>query len=881
MGAQVTDLVLLARWARLGDAEAFNQIAVRHAGMVYSVCRRMLRDAVEAEDAAQECFEKLVQCPDAPREQVGGWLHAVAVSKSLNRLKARQRRTEREARYASERGDSEDVDWDDLYEHVDEALAELPEAMRTPIVLHFFEGQTHEAIASELGITRSGVTRRIERGIERLRKNLRGKVVAVTSVAALTAGLRGMTVAEAAPVGVLTAAARLALAGPAAPAAAGTFLGALASFALSTKMFLFAAIVVAGLFGMWAVKWRVSDSPVEAFGSSAGPTRGLAHENVGQAAMARVTEQSAQAPMAPVATPKPDGAAGRGKTEAAPEATDGIPISGIVVGVDKKPITGAELYGFTVGSPDRQRATSTADGTFRISGIRLPSAEFHLMAGAKGFAISCFGPVPLPSEGIEDFVVVLHLPCAISGTVKDIHGQAVTGCEVKAVAVPGEDFQPSSATTDTNGGFAIDGLHPGVYQILVGFPSEIVPGHSKYRVLDDETSDIELREGERKSGVNLVYKGEKPSLAISGRVTDTHGKPLENVHIWVSTNEGVALIPVDSDSNGEFEVSGLCEGLYRLQSALSGYENGEMKDISAGSTGVDIVLGDTTTIHGHVIRADTRRPVTEFEVLPNRGGVLAPPVQILSWWKQLRVSQLESRVFSVNNVDGAFTLKDVRPGDMTVFVLAKGFGLGSTSYVGIAAGQAVPDAVIELAPEAVVEGKVVDEEGHPIVGARLFTGCIPEDRSCEHDSVSASGIDGVFVVHGLPGGMQIVGGYHPDYAPATISVDAKAGALTRADIVLVRGGAIEGTVMTAGEAAVSERVMVEYPRSRGFIPFDTRTDESGHFKFERLAPGELEVVWVRRSRAGEAPGETERVERKAVSVEDGKTRVVEFSVAAE
>jgi DNA-directed RNA polymerase specialized sigma24 family protein len=44
-----------------GAAEAFQTIVSRHAGMVYATCRRILRNATDAEDMAQECFETLAQ----------------------------------------------------------------------------------------------------------------------------------------------------------------------------------------------------------------------------------------------------------------------------------------------------------------------------------------------------------------------------------------------------------------------------------------------------------------------------------------------------------------------------------------------------------------------------------------------------------------------------------------------------------------------------------------------------------------------------------------------------------------------------------------------------------------------------------------------------
>ena len=75
-----TDTNALRRWATLRDAEAFKDIAARHGAMVYAVCRRILGNATEAEDAAQECFESLATTRDLSAvRSLGAWLHGAAV----------------------------------------------------------------------------------------------------------------------------------------------------------------------------------------------------------------------------------------------------------------------------------------------------------------------------------------------------------------------------------------------------------------------------------------------------------------------------------------------------------------------------------------------------------------------------------------------------------------------------------------------------------------------------------------------------------------------------------------------------------------------------------------------------------------------------------
>lgn len=174
-----TDAMLFEDWLRDRNAEAFRLLATRYAAMVYQTCRRILNNPSEAEDVAQECFVILASTEKPIGGYLAPWLHRVAYNRSLARLRAENRRRDREVRYASELPVARDMAWDEIGGYVDEAIAELPEKLRAPIVAYFLDGQTQEAVALSLGIPRSTVAHRVDKGIECLRKTLRGKGVTV------------------------------------------------------------------------------------------------------------------------------------------------------------------------------------------------------------------------------------------------------------------------------------------------------------------------------------------------------------------------------------------------------------------------------------------------------------------------------------------------------------------------------------------------------------------------------------------------------------------------------------------------------------------------------------------------------------------------------
>src|SRR5215470_6552413 len=89
---------LLARFRAHRDEAAFAELMHRHGPMVFGVCRRVLHDANDAEDAFQATFLVLVKKAGslgAPNS-VGNWLHGVAYRTALKARSAAARRHQRE-----------------------------------------------------------------------------------------------------------------------------------------------------------------------------------------------------------------------------------------------------------------------------------------------------------------------------------------------------------------------------------------------------------------------------------------------------------------------------------------------------------------------------------------------------------------------------------------------------------------------------------------------------------------------------------------------------------------------------------------------------------------------------------------------------------------
>jgi RNA polymerase sigma-70 factor (ECF subfamily) len=205
------------------EEDAFEALVRRHGPMVLGVCRRVLQNDADAEDAFQATFLVLARKAASvrPRGMVGNWLHGVARNTAL-RAKAMNRRRRRAERAAgaTPRRDGPADGWADLPAVLDEELAALPEKYRAPIVLCELEGRTIREASRQLGWPQGTVATRLSRGRAALAARLtrRGLGSAAGSLAVVV-GYGSASAAVPAPLVVATVEAATAVAaGPAAAA---------------------------------------------------------------------------------------------------------------------------------------------------------------------------------------------------------------------------------------------------------------------------------------------------------------------------------------------------------------------------------------------------------------------------------------------------------------------------------------------------------------------------------------------------------------------------------------------------------------------------------------------------------------------------------------
>ncbi len=420
-GADLSDRELLQRFAARRDQMAFEALVGRHAPLVLGVCRRVLHNDHDAEDAFQAAFLVLARkAADVGRHgSVAGWLYRVAYHAAV-RARAQSARRERREQQAPPRESPdllEDVTGRELLAVLDEELQRLPEDRRVPLVLCYLQGHTCDEAARQLGWSLRTLKRRLDEGRRGLRARLARRGIALPA-ALLTLGLTQKTKA-AVPAALVVAAARAALDRGAGPTAATAIAEAvLRGMSVARRKALGALLLVGTLIlGAGALAAR-------------GPARPADPPPPAPPA------QVAELPQQPAPQPAPEPKADEGKK---------VALSGRVLGAYNRPLKDARVVAYATvdfGSLTRRQeqkvlgeVKTDADGTFRLSAPEPAAGHYgriDLIVYAKDH-----GPAwqHLAVKDNESLTVQLEPERFAVGRLIDLQGGPAAGVKLRPVSV--------------------------------------------------------------------------------------------------------------------------------------------------------------------------------------------------------------------------------------------------------------------------------------------------------------------------------------------------------------------------------------------------------------------------------------------------------------
>jgi RNA polymerase sigma factor (sigma-70 family) len=203
-----SDPQLLEAFLTRQDERAFACLVRRHGPMVLAVCRRLLGDVHDAEDAFQATFLVLVRKGHAlaRRERLAGWLYGVAhrTARKARFLRARCRAVEGTSRLTALAAAPAQPPEP---EGIDQEILALPAKYRLPLVLCLLEGVSRRAAAVRLGVAEGTLSSRLARGRHLLRQRLSRRGVPLSVALAVGSAIPGQATPSPALVAATTLAA--------------------------------------------------------------------------------------------------------------------------------------------------------------------------------------------------------------------------------------------------------------------------------------------------------------------------------------------------------------------------------------------------------------------------------------------------------------------------------------------------------------------------------------------------------------------------------------------------------------------------------------------------------------------------------------------------
>ena len=841
---------LLESWIRERNADAFAEIVGRHGSMVYGTCKRVLGNATEAEDIAQECFLQLA-CQRKPVRSLGGWLHRVATNRSIDKLRKDNSRSNREKALQPIREGTE-PEWNDIKEFIDEAIVSLPDRVREPLIRHYFEGQTYDSIAKLTELPRSTVANRVQHGVELIRKNLKRKGIVAPGTA-----LAAMFVeagAETLPATLSVALGKIAIAGTA--NVTTTVISGLvtAKGVLATVLTLVVCTVAAT-----TILWGKFDTGKEANEEKETPYL--------------IAEKTAEGSTDLGATIPPKDNTENSSTfgdiwnniqkrlgQEALASEDLGTIEGVVLDTKGKAIEGVRVRAYIqdnksigIGSKtkitkltansysmsyreDLAEAKTDNHGAFKL--VDLPPNTYDI--NITWHSTHACDPITLNrGEHKRDIQLVWQQGLTISGTVTDTEGKPITGVRISArftnveVRMRSGEFEISQS--DERGKYIVDGIPD-----MEDNSMDLSVNHDDYA--HDQRHDVRPGSEQNFMLIELPH--------ITGKVVDSAtNQPINEFQVaaWITYEDEMEHITSyfgrrDSmkDPDGWFTVKpGSGYGNITVTALAPGYAITvkHLKNLGPGEVADNVVLrlNAAKKITGVVVD-EADNPVADAEVF------VGFPVYGLK-------KSTDARVWTKDN--GEFRINLISPNVSVLSARHSKYAVGWTEV------DEWKDRVrIVLTEGAVMEG-IITIDGVPVVGkeeARVVPR-YPEGmgQTVDREEIYKTGTSGWYEIRRLTPGMVKThtdlevhdGTYSPKNTERWIErvIALEQSQRTRADFDFTTYGSfVEGVVLLDGFPPKYCQVWVVYPLSNGDVEyFRTLTDETGYYQLAGIPAGSIEL----------------------------------------
>ncbi|MEW6747696.1 MAG: sigma-70 family RNA polymerase sigma factor, partial [Planctomycetota bacterium] len=634
-----------------------------HDGFVRALARRLILDAHDAEDVAQQTWVAALEHPADPGRPLRRWLAAVTRNFALRvrRDRGRWHRLQQALpRPAGAPSTEEVILREALRRQVVDAVLGLAEPYRSAILLRFYEDLPPREMARRLQVPVETAKTHVKRGLLQLRQRLDRE----------HGGDRSSWCEALMPIaGSTTAAGGLA-----------AILGGIVAMDLKLKIALGACFVLAAGVAIRHVATANGSSPA---GAVSTPEAGMT-----TSAVLNAMAGAAASPVRPLV---------RAEAAAKPQDGDASATGSLIVHVTWKDGTPAADMGAFITPKSTAKdydsfplmATTDAEGTFRMDDLPVGEVEV-LIPYSCGTASGA-----IQAGSVTELAILMRSPLiTVEGLVVDGSDRPVGGA---GIWISWDYFKPAvlAGHAAGDGSFRLrDVAGYSVGARAAGYAPSYL-----HRLAASAGTTVWLK---------LVLPG--PGGTLEGQVLDPNGAPVENAIVIVESRFGtstkldekgeilrsVVRFSVASDVEGRFRFEGLPPAYATVLAWRPGFAPASTSAavVARETSRTTLVLGKGALLTGRVSDA-------------GGGGIAECRVSVQS-------PQVMVFTTLVSGEDGSFRLEDVAPGKITLRVYGGSHGTASTTLEVAPGGHAHWDAVLTRGLELV--GTLKDIYGYPLTG---------------------------------------------------------------------------------------------------------------------------------------------------------------------
>ncbi|MFC4098834.1 carboxypeptidase regulatory-like domain-containing protein [Paenibacillus xanthanilyticus] len=464
--------------------------------------------------------------------------------------------------------------------------------------------------------------------------------------------------------------------------------------------------------------------------------------------------------------------------------------------------TGLPLPGAVITLQTQEGATvsvTSADAGGSYGFANIASGPYVLLTTRADYAISSQPVFVSPASVTTADILLQPLPAALQGTVSTggvpIAGATVTVQDAFNVVV-------TQATTDPAGNYAISGLLPGNYTVVIAA-----------NAFQSAMTGVNLTPAETET-VNISLSP-NPAL-VTGTVLGADGSPIPGANVDIVDPFGQLVTTTTTDAAGNYAFNNLAPGSYRVRASAPNF--------SAAQVGVTLAAGEASVVNlilqpepgvltGIVhTAADTPLAGTSIRVVTNEGITIAT---------------------AFTDSAGAFTIPSLPPNSYTVNFGQQGFASQTQGAIVLSNQTTVLDVTLFMLA-GTLNGIVTDAGQVPQPGA-----VINVFQNNVIVATTTAGANGVYQVAGLAPNLYTVTAEVPGFSTLLLGAVIEPFETTTLNFALQPSpGGIGGTVTgTDGSPIAGAAVIVRQDSAAGPIVARTVTDSAGRYTIDNLDPG--------------------------------------------